>query len=60
MNPRVGNRKLSLEVALLLLSISDGSGHTLQFRDELQATNDGEVSLECLGDRPSRCVVGLY
>jgi hypothetical protein len=46
--------------AACLLKFQDGSKKTLNFHETMQAASDGEVYLECLGDKPTKCTVGLY
>ena len=46
--------------AACLLRFADGTKKILRIREQTTATNDGEVYLECPGDKPTRCSVGLY
>ena len=46
--------------AACLLKFQDGSKKTLDLHETMQAPSDGEVYLECLGDKPTKCAVGLY
>lgn len=46
--------------AACLLRFQDGTKQTVNFNETTQAPSDGEVYLECLGDKPTKCVVGLY
>lgn len=38
----------------------DGHTQRLNFHETTQMAADGEVYLECLGDRPTKCVLGFY
>lgn len=43
------------------LRFADGTEQTLKFKECVQISKDVDVSLDCLGDRPTRCSVGtLY
>lgn len=42
------------------LRFKDGSEYTLAFNDTTHAEVDGEVSLKCLGDKPTKCVIGMW
>jgi hypothetical protein len=43
------------------LRFADGTEQTLKFKESIQVSKDGDVSLDCVGDKPTRCAVGtLY
>lgn len=46
--------------AACLLRFQEGSKQTVGFHETTQAPISGEVYLECLGDKPTKCVIGLY
>lgn len=46
--------------AACLVKFKDGSNRTLKFHDTIELKNSSEVSLECLGDKPTKCTVGLF
>ncbi|HEV7217456.1 MAG TPA: hypothetical protein VGN39_01185 [Terriglobales bacterium] len=46
--------------AACFLRFQNGDKHTLKFGETMQANSDGEVYLECLGDKPTKCTAGLY
>ena len=46
--------------AACLLKFQNGEKKTLAFNETMQANNDGEVYLECFGDKPTKCTVGIY
>ena len=43
-----------------LLKFVDAGTHVLSFKDSIKVTKDDEVYLECLGDRPTTCQVGIW
>jgi len=47
------------EVACLV-KFEEGDKYTLHFGESMKSSKDGEVYLECLGGKPSRCVVGTW
>jgi hypothetical protein len=42
------------------LSLMDGTKHMLCLNESIQVLKDDEASLECLGDKPTRCKVGIW
>lgn len=52
--------KESEDRAACQLKFQDGTTRTLEFNETTQAAIDGEVYLECLGDKPTKCVAGLW
>lgn len=42
------------------LTLKDGVKHTLNLDDSIEVSKDDEASLECLGDKPTRCKVGIW
>ena len=48
------------ENAACLLRYDTGDKHRLNFNDSIRFAKDGEIYLECLGNKPTRCVVGLW
>jgi len=46
--------------AACLVKFDDGDKFTLKSTESMRAPKDGEMSLECLGDRPVRCTVGTW
>ena len=43
-----------------VLKFGNGSKSTLKFEGTTQVSKDDEVSLECLGSKPTRCQVGIW
>jgi hypothetical protein len=48
------------ESAACLLRYDTGEKYRLNFKQSIQFVKDGEVYLECLGNKPTRCVIGLW
>lgn len=48
------------ENSACLLRYDKGESYRLNFKKSIRFPRDGEVYLECLGDKPTRCVVGLW
>jgi hypothetical protein len=46
--------------AACVVKFEDGSKQALTFGQVTKAPSDGEMYLECLGDRPTRCTVGVW
>ncbi len=43
------------------IRFADGTEQTLRFKESIQVSKDVDVSLDCLGDKPTHCAVGtLY
>jgi len=42
------------------LTLKSGGKRTLYLDDSVQVSKDDEASLECLGDKPTRCKVGIW
>jgi hypothetical protein len=43
-----------------LARFEGGEKYTLNVGESMRAPKDGELFLECLGDKPTRCVVGVW
>jgi hypothetical protein len=43
-----------------VLNFTDGNKRTLAFGESMQVLTDGEVNLECLGEKPTRCSVSVW
>lgn len=43
-----------------LLTFQDGSKSKLNFKESLRVAKDDEISLQCLGDKPTLCSVGIW
>lgn len=54
------NSKRVADQAGCLLRFEDGDRHILSFGELIKATKDGEVYLECAGDRPTRCIIAVW
>jgi len=48
------------ESAACLLRYDTGEKYRLNFKKSIRFPKDGEVYLECLGNKPTRCVIGLW
>jgi hypothetical protein len=48
------------ENAACLLRYDTGEKYRLNFKKSIRFPKDGEVYLECLGNKPTRCVIGLW
>ena len=48
------------ETAACLLRYDTGEKYRLDFKKSMRFAKDGEVYLECLGNKPTSCVVGLW
>jgi len=48
------------ESAACLLRYDSGEKYQLGFKKSIQFPKDGEIYLECLGNQPTRCVIGLW
>lgn len=46
--------------AACLVKFEDGDQHTLPLGQSMVVPKDGEFRLECLGDKPTRCAVGVW
>jgi hypothetical protein len=46
--------------AACLVRFERGDKYTLKHGESMQAPKDSEVDLECLGDKPTRCIVGVW
>jgi hypothetical protein len=46
--------------AACLLRFEGADKYTLKFGDSMRAPREGEMYLECLGDKPTRCTVGMW
>lgn len=43
-----------------VLRFEGGERYTLHFGETMKSSKNGDVYLECLGGKPSRCVVGTW
>lgn len=43
-----------------LLILKDGTKHMLCLNESIQVSKDDEALLDCLGDKPTRCKVGIW
>jgi hypothetical protein len=48
------------DAAGCLLRFDQGGGQTLPYGKETEAAVDSDVYLECTGDKPTKCTVGLW
>ena len=48
------------ESAACLLRYDTGEKYRLNFKKSMRFPMDGEVYLECLGNKPTRCAIGLW
>jgi hypothetical protein len=46
--------------AACLLRLANGGKFVLKFGQTKEIPVDGEIFLECLGDKPTKCSLGLY
>jgi hypothetical protein len=52
--------KLGDNSAACLLRYDSGDKYELKFDETMRFPKEGEVYLECLGNKPTRCAIGLW